>query len=58
MALLAQQHINSNNSILSNYDMQLQISDGQCSAGIVMKRFIDIITNRDYKSFVGIMGKC
>jgi hypothetical protein len=31
--------------------------DGQCTADVVMKRFIEIITNWDYKSVVGILGK-
>jgi spore coat polysaccharide biosynthesis protein SpsF (cytidylyltransferase family) len=31
--------------------------DGQCTADVVMKRFIEIITNEDYKSVVGILGQ-
>ncbi len=57
MALLAKQHVNANDTILSNYELDLHISDGQCTASVVMKRFIEIITNRDYKSFVGILGE-
>ncbi len=45
-----------NGSILSNYELHLNALDGQCTADVVMKRFIEIITNWDYKSVVGILG--
>ena len=57
VAFLAQKHVNANSSVLANYDLDLNINDGQCTADVVMKRFIEIITNRDYKSFVGILGE-
>lgn len=53
---LALHHVNANNSILDKYELDLVVVDGQCTADVVMKRFIDIITNWDYKSFVGILG--
>ncbi|XP_040568562.1 uncharacterized protein [Lepeophtheirus salmonis] len=56
VAKMAQEHINARKDILDNYELQLAIFDGQCKADIVMKRFIEIITNRDYKSFVGVLG--
>ena len=37
-AVMAQKDINSNNTILSNYELQLHIRDGKCTADVVMKR--------------------
>ncbi|TRY61846.1 hypothetical protein TCAL_10559 [Tigriopus californicus] len=57
VALKAQKDVNSNSTILANYDLQLIIYDGQCTADVVMKRFIDIITHHEFKSkIVGILG--
>lgn len=57
VALRAQKDVNSNSTILANYDLQLIIYDGQCTADVVMKRFIDIITHHEFKSkIVGILG--
>ena len=57
VAQLAKFDVNMNGSILSNYELHLNALDGQCTADVVMKRFIEIITNWDYKSVVGILGK-
>ena len=57
VAQLAKSDVNTNGSILSNYELHLNALDGQCTADVVMKRFIEIITNWDYKSVVGILGK-
>ena len=57
VAQLAKHDVNKNVSILSNYELHLNALDGQCTADVVMKRFIEIITNWDYKSVVGILGK-
>ena len=55
--MLAQQHVNANSTILPNYDLNILLTDGQCKADMVMKRFIEIITNKNHhKSFVGILG--
>jgi hypothetical protein len=56
VALMAKRDVNANSSILANYELDLHVSDGQCTASVVMKRFIEIITSRDKKSFVGILG--
>jgi hypothetical protein len=53
---MAKADINANSSILSNYDLHINAMDGKCTADVVMKRFIEIITNYDYKSVVGILG--
>lgn len=57
MAQLAKHDVNQESSILSNYELHLNALDGQCTADVVMKRFIEIITNWDYKSVVGILGR-
>ncbi len=57
VAQMAKADVNANLNILSNYDLLINAFDGQCTADIVMKRFIEIITNHDYKSVVGILGK-
>ena len=49
---LAMQHVNANASILSNYDIDVMTFNGRCMASVVMHKFINIITSRDYK--VGI----
>lgn len=56
--LMALKDVNTNDSVLANYELEPVIVDGQCKADMVMKGFIDIITNDDYKkSFIGILGK-
>ena len=57
MAKLAIAHVNKNNSLLGNYDLALSFLNGECKADMVMKRFIEIITNKDYMSIIGILGK-
>ena len=46
---LAKQHVNANLSILSNYDLDIMTFNGRCMASVVMHKFINIITSRDYK---------
>ena len=46
---LAMQHVNANASILSNYDLDIMTFNGRCMASVVMHKFINIITSRDYK---------
>lgn len=49
--------INSNSKVLSNYQLEPVVVDGQCTPDMVMKGYIDIITNEEYKkSFIGILG--
>ena len=43
------QHVNANASILSNYDIDVMTFNGRCMASVVMHKFINIITSRDYK---------
>lgn len=55
---MAQEDINKNKSILSNYHLELFASDGECRADVVMKNYIKIITNRDFRKYiVGILGE-
>ena len=56
VAKLAVDHINSNSSILSNYDLELIPLDGKCSADHVMRSFISFIQNPQYKKMAGILG--
>uniref|UniRef100_A0A182PFP9 receptor protein-tyrosine kinase n=1 Tax=Anopheles epiroticus TaxID=199890 RepID=A0A182PFP9_9DIPT len=53
-ALLAQQHINANSSILPNYDLTVQQSNGQCRADTVMKSFISYYIQQT--RMIGILG--
>ena len=46
---LAMQHVNANTTILSNYDLDILTFNGRCMASVVMHKFINIITSRDYK---------
>ena len=43
------QHVNANDSILENYVLNMNTQDGQCVASVVMHKFINIITGRNYK---------
>ena len=55
---MAQNDINRNQSILSNYQLELFASDGECRADVVMKNYIKIITNKDFRKYiVGILGE-
>ena len=50
--------MNQNDSILANYNLGVNYNDGQCTADVVMKAFIGIITNKEFKSkIVGILGE-
>ena len=53
---LAMQHVNANASILNNYDLDIMTFNGRCMASVVMHKFINIITSRDYK--VGAIVVC
>lgn len=55
-ALMATEAINKNNSILPDYDLQLFIHDGECSADQVMKIFIDYIKNEQFPKLAGVLG--
>lgn len=58
VAQMAQNDVNNNASILSNYHLELFISDGECRADVVMKNYIKIITNQDFRRYiVGILGE-
>ena len=59
VAQMAVEDVNINSEILSNHKLVLSINDGKCEADVVMKRFIDIIKNKDksrFRSTVGILG--
>ena len=58
VAALARDHVNANSTVLPNYELDLHGTDGQCTADVVMKAFIGIITNKEFKSkIVGILGE-
>lgn len=48
--------INRNGTILRDYDLKLKVADGQCSADVVMKEFIDYLRFEHFKRMVGILG--
>ena len=57
VALMAQDDINKNASLLTNYQLELFATDGQCMPDVVMKNYIKIITNKDFRKYiVGILG--
>ena len=43
VARMAVDDVNSNTSMLANYELSLDIKDGKCEPDVVMKMFIDII---------------
>ncbi|CAH1117481.1 unnamed protein product [Phaedon cochleariae] len=56
-ALKATKAINSNDSLLKDYELRLIISDGNCQPDAVMKNFIDFIADGEYyKKMVGVLG--
>ena len=48
--------VNANSSVLRDYELKLLVFDGQCSADIVMKIFIDYLRFRHFNRMVGILG--
>ena len=48
--------MNVNNSILSGYELNLLVSDGQCRTDAVMKSFIDYIRTSTFDTMAGILG--
>ena len=57
---MAVDDINANNSLLTNYDLSLDIKDGKCEPDVVMKMFIDIIRTKAksrFSSTVGVLGR-
>ena len=51
VAKMAVNDINANNSLLTNYDLSLDIKDGKCEPDVVMKMFIDIIRTKAKSRF-------
>ena len=56
VALLAVDHINNNDTLLRNYDLNLHLVDGRCKEATVMQRFLDVYTNKKHKTYVGVLG--
>ncbi|XP_046736169.1 uncharacterized protein LOC124405374 [Diprion similis] len=54
-ANMATESVNSNNTILKDYSVDLLAHDGQCKSDMVMKSFIDYIIYR-YQTLIGILG--
>lgn len=48
--------INRNGTILRDYALKLLVSDGRCSADMVMKSFIDYLRFKHFNRMVGILG--
>lgn len=48
--------INANSTILRDYELKLLVADGQCSADMVMKSFIDYLRFKHFTRMVGILG--
>ena len=57
-AQMAVDAINRNATILRDYDLKLFVSDGQCTADMVMKSLIDYLRFKHFNRMVGILGKC
>ncbi|XP_076766818.1 uncharacterized protein LOC143433365 [Xylocopa sonorina] len=55
-AWLAKEAINTNNTILRDYNLTLLNTDGQCKSDMVMKAFINYIVNNQYDKLVGVLG--
>lgn len=55
-ASMAKQAINSNKTLLRDYNLTLLASDGQCKSDMVMKSFIDYIVHNYYEKLVGVLG--
>ena len=56
---MAVDDINTNKTMLTNYDLSLDIKDGKCEPDVVMKMFIDIIRTKAisrFSSTVGVLG--
>ena len=55
-AQMAVDAINRNGTLLRDYDLKLLVADGQCSADMVMKSFIDYLRFKQFNRMVGILG--
>ena len=56
---MAVDDVNFNTSMLTNYELSLDIKDGKCEPDVVMKMFIDIIRTKAlsrFSSTVGVLG--
>ena len=49
--------INRNTSVLRQYQMDLLVSDGQCSADMVMKTFINYLRMPIFPQMAGVLGE-
>ncbi|KAF7994006.1 hypothetical protein HCN44_011275 [Aphidius gifuensis] len=55
-ARMAKEKINSNSTLLMNYNIELVARDGHCKSDTVMKSFIDYIIYNSYDKFIGLLG--
>ncbi|KAH6944375.1 hypothetical protein HPB50_002815 [Hyalomma asiaticum] len=55
-ARMAVDSINRNENILKDFKLEVLEGDGQCAQDVVMKRYINYVTNSTYKSLIGILG--
>lgn len=48
--------INRNDSLLENYNLQLEFRDTQCKSDLVMKAYMEFVLN-DSQPIAGILGE-
>lgn len=48
--------VNTNDSVLRDYRLELMVDDGRCEPDYVLKAFIDHLKNDLYHKMVGILG--
>ena len=56
-AQMAVDAVNSNETILRDYNLRLAIDNGECKTETVMSTFIQYILFNKYRKMVGILGK-
>lgn len=53
---MAIEAVNNNKDILKHYELELILANGQCSADMVLKSFIDYLRYDHFNRMVGILG--
>ena len=56
---MAVDDVNNNKTMLTDYELSLDIKDGKCEPDVVMKKFIDFIKTKEisrFSSTVGVLG--
>ena len=55
--MMAVHAVNSNSTVLRDYDLTLKSEDGQCSTDMVMKSFINYVRLPQHNQMAGILGE-